>query len=234
MPKITLNHPPSGPLGNSRREAFAQLVANGSKLIDAHQRAGYSRNGNEACRMRWETEVDARIRQLIQERVDSQNRAFSRRQKSKGDLLQRAVKELESIAFQDIGEIAQWERVPAFDEKGSLTGERMALRIRDSAGLPGEARRAIKQVFTKGGDVRIEMHDKQAALTNIIKVLTGSDVQSSTTNVTVNQTNIGDLNAVEAARRVAFMLRAMSNKAPPLIEAQPVHVSAKADDEPSS
>jgi hypothetical protein len=52
------------PLRNHRHEAFARAVANGNKLIDAYQHAGYSRRRGNPNRLARRPEVSVRIVEL--------------------------------------------------------------------------------------------------------------------------------------------------------------------------
>ena len=73
---------------------------------------------------------------------------------------------------------------------------------------PGAAT-AVKGVFQKGGHVRVELHDKQAALLALAKHLKLFDDPPRPQTVTVNQVNVGERSALEVAKRVAFMLGAL-------------------------
>lgn len=223
----------SSPLPNARRERFAVLVANGRTLKDAHKLAGFEGKSNTLpARLRYEPDVDARVTALLQERVDASTRIFARRQKKHGDTLQWAIKELEAIASVDPGEIFNWKRVSVLNAAGEVTGERHDVQVQDSAKLSPAARKAIKGVFLKGDNLRVETHDKAAALVSLIKVLTGSDADKP--NVTINQVNVGQVSAEDAARRVAFLLaagRASMDAQPAIktIEGSAVHNSKDTD-----
>ena len=65
-----------------------------------------------------------------------------------------------------------------------------------------------ESVFGKSGQVRIEMHDKQAALLALAKHLRLFDEPPVPPAITVNQLNVGKMDALEVARRVAFVLAA--------------------------
>jgi hypothetical protein len=60
-------------------------------------------------------------------------------------------------------------------------------------------------VFPKGGALRIDVHDKGAALEAIVKILTKSEVPPAG-SVTINQTNVGPMSALEVAKRVHLRL----------------------------
>ena len=226
---------PSQPL-SPLREAFALAIVNGAKLKEAHIAAGFKgKSAAAASDLRRATDVDARIRWMLSERVKADTRTFIRRQKSKGDLLSRVVKELEDIAFQDIREVVDFRREAQTNAKGEVTGVVDVVQVRDSAKLSPAAAKAIKGVFLKSGALRVEMHDKRAALEALAKILKGDDVQPAG-NITVNQMNVGQTDALDAARRVAFMLSALQGKplqAPRTIEGEAVQVSTIPDADPA-
>jgi hypothetical protein len=221
-PKGTFD--PTLPLSNPKREAFALLVVKGLTLKAAYAAAGYEgKSADLPSALRWVPEVDARIAELMKGRVDSEARAFGRRQKTKGDLLQRALRELEDIAFSDVREVVDWRREAVTLPDGE-TAIVDSLQARDADKIPASAAKAIKAVFLKGGALRIDMHDKRAALESIVKLLTkDGDAAPVAQNVTVNQVNVGAMDAIEAARRVAFMVAAVSQRtaAPLTIDATP-------------
>ena len=218
---------PNQPLSNARHEAFAHYIANGQKLGDAYLAAGFKSNDPKTLgyRLRHKPDVEARVKALLQARVDSGTRRFLRREKGKGDLLARVVKELEDIAFQDIREVVDWRQEAETNAEGEVIGVRESVAIRDSAKLSPAAAKAVKGVFMKGDRLRLEMHDKRAALEALAKILKGDDVQPAG-NVTVNQVNIGQLGSVEAAQRVAFLLAAANASARPAAPA-PLVIDAK-------
>jgi hypothetical protein len=209
-------HDARKPLPNSRHESFARAIAQGHRLGPAYERAGFA---GKSRRLSWELrhrpEVDARIAWLLGERVKADTRAYRRREKQHGDLLDRAIRELEAIAFHDIREVADWRREPKMGTDGEVIGTDSSLVIRDAADLPACASKAIKSVFLKGGALRIDMCDKRQALVDIIKLLTGSDA-AQPSKVAVTQVNIGAVDAREAAKRVSFLLAAARAREPAL------------------
>jgi glutaredoxin len=116
------------------------------------------------------------------------------------------------------------------NEAGEVTGVVSSLAFQDSDKLSPDAAKAIKGVVHKFGSIRLEMHDKRAALETLIKTLTGADAAMQTPQVTVNQVNIGSMSALDVARRVAFLLAKAEASGPPMIEVKAVQVSEhKAD-----
>ena len=230
MRKPSKQSNPAQPLSNQRHESFALAVAEGATLVDAHELAGFARNRTEAWKLRHRPEVDGRIRWLAKARVEASTRKFATRKKTQGDLLAAATKRLADIAFLDPGELINWERTPIVNAEGEVTGYESALQVKDSAKLTAAQRAAVKGAFLKSGALRLELHDSVNALVNLHKLLSGKDAPPSGSLV-INQTNVGDVPALEAARKVAFLIAAARAQAAPLvtIEATPVRNSKETD-----
>lgn len=205
---------PSSPLLNPRHEAFAVAVARGMKLLDAYKAAGFEgRTHASAWKLRHSPDVDARVIGIANERVKADSRAFVRRQKMKGDLLDSAIKRLANIAFTDIREVATWREEPTLNAEGEVIGSQQRLRVRDALDLTPEAAALIRSAFTKSGEVRIETHDQRTALVDLVKLLKGDDAMQPS-NVNIQQVNIGGTDALEAAKRVSFLLAAARSREP--------------------
>ena len=87
---------------------------------------------------------------------------------------------------------------------------------------------------TKSGSLKIEFHDKIAALTQMAKIL-GMTPDAAPANVTVNQLNVSQApdTALELARKLAFAIEAANQLAltAPVIEGEKAEkTSAKQDD----
>ena len=197
--------------------------------------AGYEGKTDQAAfQLRHSPRVDARIKWLLGERVKADARQFARRQKVKGDIMDAAVKRLAEMAFTDVRELIAWKSEPVINADGEVIGERPRLVLRDSADISPAAATLIKSAFLKAGEIRVETHDQRSALVDLVKLLKGSDA-APTSNVTVNQVNVGAVDAVTAAQRVAFLLAAAAARAPspppprPLIEGEHVHKSKDMD-----
>lgn len=205
---------PSFPLA-PKREVFALAIARGHKLHEAHKLAGFEGKSQAAAwQLRHSPDVDARVRKLLEDRVRDDTRAFHRRQKSKGDLLDRAMKELEAIAFVDIREVIDWRRHAVTNADGEVTEITEDVQVRDAASIPASAAKAIKGVFLKSGKLRVEMHDKRQALVDIVKALSGSDAALQGSTINVQQINLGATDALEAAKRVSFLMAAARSREP--------------------
>ena len=204
---------PSFPL-DPKREAFCSAICKGMKLRDAHRAAGYQDQTDQAAfQLRHREEVDARIRFLLQERVKADARSFARRQKVKGDLLDATLRRLADIAHTDPREIFAWREEATVNEAGEVIGTAPRLIVRDSKDISAAAATLIKGAFLKAGEVKIETHDQRAALVELAKLLKGSDA-APPPNVTVNQVNVGGVDALAAASRVAFLLSSALARAP--------------------
>ena len=227
MPKS----PKSAPLRNARHEAFAIAISNGAKLADAYKAAGFTAAPHNAKRvaytLRHRPEVEARVNALLQRRVDSGAQTFARRQKVKGDLLDASIRRLAEIAHTDLRELVAWRDEPEVNAEGEIVGSRQRLVIRPSAEISPAAATLLKGAFTKAGELRIETHDQRAALVDLVKLLKGSDA-APPANVTVNQINVGAAGAVDAVKRIAFLLASATSRQP--AAPPPVTIDAKPTD----
>lgn len=209
LPSTQKNNNPSKPLDDPKHEAFCNAVVAGQKLQDAYRSAGFSQNADRtrAWLFRHKPHIDARIQALLKIRVDADTKRFVRRQNKIDDIRARALAELEKIAFLDIREVAQWDKRPVMSPDGEVIEIVDKLLLTPSAKLSPAAAAAIKGVTTKSGSLKVELHDKRAALETILKATGGFPTDDSPSSVTVNQFNVGAVDAIEAARRIAFALR---------------------------
>jgi hypothetical protein len=176
-----------GPLQNPKHDSFAIAVAAGHNLTEANALAGFKgRGAKERWLLRNQPEVNARIRDLLRIRAETETPLFVRRQKSEGNLRERALEELEAIAFADIGEVIDWRREFRMNADGEFVDIAESIQMKESRKLTAAARKSIKGVFLKSGHLRVEFHDKRQALVELIKLVSRSDVPT-TNNVTLNQ-----------------------------------------------
>jgi hypothetical protein len=155
-------------------------------------------------------------------------RARHRQEKPIDDMRLRVAKEFERLAFADVRDVVAWERRPVFDADGNVTGYRDEITPTPSHRLKAGQAAAVKGVTTKSGSLKIEFHDKIAALTQMAKIL-GMTQDAAPSTVTVNQVNLNSApeNALEAARRLAFALAAAQQAAinapePPTLEGRAI------------
>ena len=137
----------------------------------------------------------------------------------------RALQKLDDIMSTDVREIVDWRREPVLNAEGEVVEIAETMALKDAHALSPKAAAAIKSVFTKAGALRVELHDQRAAAVEIVKLLSGSDAQPAS-NITVNQVNVGNVDAVTAAQRVAFLMAAASSRQPAPSPA-PVVIDAK-------
>ncbi len=197
---------PGKPLKIVAREMFAQHVANGVKVADAYTLSGYRGGPRDRWAIRNAREVAARINFLLERRVQLSAQAALRPEKQLGDLRLRVLRKLERIALGDIRQVANWSKRPILDADGNLTGFQDVVDITPSARLTHDAAAAVKGVFVKAGEVRLELHDPQPALEKLCKAL-GIYADAAPAPATVNQVNVGT-DAGETVKRIAFLLAA--------------------------
>ncbi len=221
----------SEPLQNPRHEAFALHVANGHKLERAHELAGFKPDRKTAWSLRHRPDISRRIDAILKERIEVDTRRRARREKKEEALRDQVLAELGRIAFADVRDVVRWGREAVTSPDGEVLEVCDRVSVIPSDRLPSDAAAAVKNVFTKSGQVRIEMHDKHAALVSLAKHLGLFGDASSAQPVTINQTNIGDIPALDAARKVAFLLAAARAQALPatVTDAVPVRNSKDAD-----
>ena len=231
---IQANSPPGAVvLSIPARERFAQDVAAGLPVTEAYKAAGYQGNARSRQELRAARDVDARIRWLLAERYESQNRSRSKNAAKEADARLRLIRELESLAYSDIRDVIQWDREPTFDKLGNVTGERTKVDITPSKHLTKEQAALVRSIQqTKFGAVKFETHPKIDALKALASILglTGNDLPPGATitnNTQVNVAAVGDTPAIEIARRLAFILERAHQASPPAIESHAVEEERK-------
>jgi hypothetical protein len=157
------------------------------------------------------------------------------REKPIADLRTRVVKELERLAFSDARDLVQWSREPVRDQEGNIVGFEDVLVATPSHILKRDAAATIKSVTTKSGNLKLDIHDKLAALDKLGRMLGLFHDPAPAANVTVNQLNLNDgpETAREAIKRLAFAIAKVQHAAiaapqPAMIEKEKAEtVSAK-------
>jgi phage terminase small subunit len=211
-------------LKNARHEAFALQIANGHKLERAHELAGFKPDRKTAWSLRHRPDISRRVDELLKERVQADTMRRVRREKKEEDLRDRVIEELRRIAFADVRDVMKWNREPVLSPDGEVLDIVDRITVTASDMLTDSSAAAIKSVFQKAGSLRVELHDKRAALEALAKILKGDDVQPGAIKVT--QVNVGSLGAIDVAQRIAFLLSsaaAAAQRQPALeiIEADP-------------
>jgi hypothetical protein len=233
-----IHNDPSRPLHNLKREQFCQLVAQGVKSVEAYETAGYHGSKVERSQLRNAPEVVERINWLLNYRVQTSAQSQFRPEKKLGDAKLRLVRELERLAYADIREIVSWDRKAQLSPDGDVIGVADEIIAQPSHKLSRSAAASIKSVTTKSGALKLETHDKLAALRDLAKVLgVGSEFDVPVQTVTLNQINVQS-GAIDDVRRIAFLLAAAENAPKPMetltIEgrAEPVAAEPPLLDEP--
>jgi hypothetical protein len=200
---------PTRPLPVASREIFAQNVARGLPVRQAYQLAGYrGKDPSSLNGVRRAPDIDARVTWLLERRIEADTKARHKAEKPLHDLRSRVIRELERIAFSDARDVVQWQRQPIVDDHGNVTGYREEMTPTPSHKLKADQAAAVKGVTTKSGSLKIELHDKLAALDKLGRMLGLFQDAAPAAHVTVNQMNLNDCpdTALEAARRLAFAL----------------------------
>ena len=148
-------------------------------------------------------------------RTEADTKARHKAEKPLHDLRSRVIRELERIAFSDARDVVQWQRQPIVDDHGNVTGYREEVTPTPSHNLKAAQAAAVKGVTTKSGSLKIELHDKLAALDKLGRMLGLFHDAAPAAHVTVNQMNLnnGPETALESVRRLAFALAKVQHAA---------------------
>lgn len=105
------------PILNSRRELFAQAIADGKTLAEAYGLAGFKANRGNAVTLRHNPAVAQRVSEILAEREAIHAQATARAIEAVGITKERVLRDL--IAVKD----RAMQSVEIFDSKGKPTGE---------------------------------------------------------------------------------------------------------------
>jgi hypothetical protein len=229
-----LGFDPSKPLANVKHERFCWAIVQGHRLAPAYEIAGFS---GKSPRLPWQLRhkpaVDARVSWLLAQRVEADTRARHRGEKPITDARLRLIRELEKVAYSDVRDLVAWDKEPIFDADGAVTGYRDRMTVTPSHRLKPGVAATVKSVTTKSGALKFDLHDKLNALMQLGKILglyTDAASATATTNVQVNQVNIGGDNALEAVRRLAFAIQKAQHSqllTEPAVASHPLGANAK-------
>ena len=228
-PRVSKKHlvEASKPLATPKREVFCQLVARLVPVKDAYEQCGYSGGDAARTQLRRAPDVDARIAWLLANRVESDTKRRHASEKKFEDARLRLVQELERVAYADVRDLVQWDRRPVLDQDGNVTGFADEVVATPSHKLSRAQAANVKEISTKAGAVRIATHDKLVALDKLARVLgMFQDAAPPPSSLTVNQVNVGDVGALELARRLAFILASAGSQQP-----EPVTIEGKPEPE---
>lgn len=150
-------------LPHAKHELFAQLIAKGDFITDAHEKAGYKRHDSNASKLALKPEISARVAEII-----------GKAAKNVGITIERVLAELGKIGFSgmtDYVTIGQ-DGLP-FVDWTNITPDQMAairevtIETRNEVGKDEEGRKELVPVRK----VKFSLHDKRAALVDIGKHL---------------------------------------------------------------
>lgn len=204
---------PRRPLSVTSREHFAQLVAKGIKAQIAYDQCGYKGGIQARYALRASKDIDARISYLLEKQIADDTKLRQRREPKPShspDLQQAIKRELSKIAFSRVTDHTKWSRVPILDDEGNPTGAfRTEVIAVPSDRIDDDAIATISKVHSVRGDIKLEGMSKIDALDRLARIegmYTQEIPATMTSQTTINQVNIGEVNALEAVRRLAFAL----------------------------
>lgn len=148
-------------LSNQRQERFAQLLFLGKTQIEAYTEAGYKPDDGAAARLSGNVRIKARLAEL-------QAKQLARIEIT----ADRVLKELAKIGFADIRKAINWQANVVGMVEGEDGEQRLAVTnqvcIVDSAKLDDDTAAAVAEIAqTDKGGLKIKLHDKLGALTQI-------------------------------------------------------------------
>ena len=119
--------------------------------------------------------------------------------------------------YSTIGDVVAWDRKAILGPDGTVEGFRDEITPVPSAHPARGTMTAIRSVTTKSGALKIDMHAKKNAMAGLAKIL-GMTVDATPVqqSLTVNTINVRDVQALEVARRVAFLLSSVETAAAPV------------------
>jgi len=122
-------------LRNPRYERFAQLLASGKTMTDAHELAGYKRNGGNAAWLARKEEISERVTEINNETLERERKTASVAAERAAITRQGLIEKVEEIraAAMEAGQYSA--AVAATKEIGVLAGIRIE---RSERGAPGE------------------------------------------------------------------------------------------------
>jgi phage terminase small subunit len=156
-------------------EVFARAIVEGMTGLDAYLKAqgeletadARRRKSAKVAANRWITrpDVDARIRELRDNQRITEKTATSKALNIHEITMDKIIGELAKIGFSDVREAIKWGgKLALDDEDGNSVTVDNAVWLVDSEKLPDHIAGAIKSISQTAQGIKIEFHDKKAAL----------------------------------------------------------------------
>jgi len=102
---------------NSRRELFAQAVADGKTVSDAYAMAGFKPHRANAAKLRHNTEISERVGELLAERETIHAQAVAKAIEATGITKEQVIRDLIEVKDRAL------QKVEVLDREGKPTGE---------------------------------------------------------------------------------------------------------------
>ena len=138
-------------LKNSRHEAFAQNVAKGMALVDAHEAAGYRKHRQTAYKLHTRPEIQARVEELKAAGADKAEISIAR-----------VLEEMACVAFADMGKFVD------VDDDGNVSVNFEKIQEGDLRAVTKIRQKHIKE---KDGPVVVETQFELASKTTGLEQL---------------------------------------------------------------
>lgn len=166
-------------LKNAKHERFAQNLAAGMSLLDAHEDAGFKPDRGNAHRLQHKDDIVQRVSDILDKREHIETKATEKAIEKLAITKQQVLSELAKIGFADIRKAVSW--------RGNLTREtdnpdggdvlvireitNQQVRLIDSDMIDDDTAAAIAEVRQSStGGLSIKLHDKKGALVDIARM----------------------------------------------------------------
>lgn len=152
-------------LKSPKHEAFAQAMAAGKTLLDAHTIAGFTPHRGNAFALAQRKDISARIAELVERK--HQHEAFSTERAIEKTAITktRVAEELAKIAFASMGDYTRSEGTTRVLDLTDVTEDQLAAiqQLETDVYIQGKGEKAQAVVRVK----KFRLHDKRQALMDI-------------------------------------------------------------------
>jgi phage terminase small subunit len=152
-------------LKNAKHEAFAQAVAAGKSLVDAHEMAGYPRHRGNAYSVAQRLDIKGRVAELLNRRDQREFASTERAIERTAITKTRVATELAKIAFASMGDYTRAEGTSRVLDLTNVTEDQLAAvqQLETDVYVQGKGETAKAVVRVK----KFRLHDKRQALMDI-------------------------------------------------------------------